>query len=543
MIRDIIDEKIKSILLEEGFDYSYNIEIPDERFGDFSTNVALIGAKYFRKPPLEIAKIFVAKLESDPLFLEVNIAGPGFINFRISKAFYISILEEMLKKGANYWRPKPKQLKVQLEYGSANPTGPFTVGHGRQLVIGDVLGNVLEFLGYDVEKEMYLNDAGRQIRLLARSLWVRYNELFGKEYDLPEDGYKGTYLMDIARSLSEREGNKFVDKWDEKVEKFFMKEAVSSILDNMEGTLSKIGCKFDSKIRESFVIEKGYVDRVLEIFKVKNLVYEKDNALWFKVSKFLNEDDKVLIRSDGTYTYFLTDIAYHLYKFEREYNKVYDIFGSDHHGHIPRMKAAMSALDISNEFLNFILHQFVTLKRGKEVVKMSTRAGNFVTLEELLDEAGKDATRYFFVMNDVNTHLVFDLELAKSKTNENPVYYVQYAYARINSIFEKASEKGIKGDYLDNIELLENPEEMSIIKLLDEFVNSLKQVEEKLSPHFLTNYIYLVSEKFHSYYSKYKIVDETNISLSLARLGLLSVIKNVYEIVFNLLGVKAPERM
>ncbi|ABR31340.1 arginyl-tRNA synthetase [Thermosipho melanesiensis] len=543
MIRELIDERLRSILAEEGFNYNYNIEIPDEKFGDYSTNVALIGAKYFKKPPREVAKLFQEKLQSDPLFSEVSIAGPGFINFRISKSVYVSILGKMIKKKENYWKLPQKSIKIQLEYGSANPTGPFTVGHGRQLVIGDVLGNVLRFLGYEVDKEMYLNDAGRQIRLLAKSLWVRYNELFGKKYDLPEDGYKGSYLIDIAKKLVKEIEDKYVDVWNENVEKFFMQQAVANILSDMEQTLSMIDCKFNNKIRESFVIQLGYVDKVLKILKEKDLVYEKDQALWFKVSEFIGENDKVLIRRDGTYTYFLTDIAYHLYKFERKYDKVYDIFGSDHHGHIPRMKAAMSALDIDEEFLNFILHQFVTLKKSNEIVKMSTRAGNFITLEELVKEVGKDPTRYFFVMNDINTHLVFDLDLAKSKSNENPVYYVQYAYARIKSIFEKAGEKGIKGDFLENIDLLENDEEMGIIKLLDEFVNSLKQVEEKLSPHFLTNYIYALSEKFHSYYAKYKIVDEENISVSLARLGLLSVVKEIYKIVFKLLGIEAPERM
>lgn len=396
MIRELIDERLRSILAEEGFNYNYNIEIPDEKFGDYSTNVALIGAKYFKKPPREVAKLFQEKLQSDPLFSEVSIAGPGFINFRISKSVYVSILGKMIKKKENYWKLPQKSIKIQLEYGSANPTGPFTVGHGRQLVIGDVLGNVLRFLGYEVDKEMYLNDAGRQIRLLAKSLWVRYNELFGKKYDLPEDGYKGSYLIDIAKKLVKEIEDKYVDVWNENVEKFFMQQAVANILSDMEQTLSMIDCKFNNKIRESFVIQLGYVDKVLKILKEKDLVYEKDQALWFKVSEFIGENDKVLIRRDGTYTYFLTDIAYHLYKFERKYDKVYDIFGSDHHGHIPRMKAAMSALDIDEEFLNFILHQFVTLKKSNEIVKMSTRAGNFITLEELVKEVGKDPTRYFF---------------------------------------------------------------------------------------------------------------------------------------------------
>ncbi|RDI92016.1 arginyl-tRNA ligase [Thermosipho africanus Ob7] len=543
MIREVINERLESILREEGLEYQFNVEIPDENFGDYSTNIALIGSKHFKKPPREVAKLFVDKLSKESIFSEVTIAGPGFINFRISKDFYLSILSEMIKKEKAYWKIQKNNKKIQLEYGSANPTGPFTVGHGRQIVIGDVLGNVLEFLGYDVTKEMYINDAGRQIRLLGRSLWVRYNELFGKEYELPEDGYRGDYLIDFAKKLKDEIGNKYVEKWDDEVEKFFMKYSVENILKTMDDTLSMLDCGFDSKVKESFVIEKGYVDIVLNKFKEKNMIYEKDGAVWLKVSKVIDENDKVLIRSDGTYTYFLTDIAYHYYKFTRGYDRVYDIFGSDHHGHIPRMIAAMKLLDIDESFVHFILHQFVTLKRNDEIVKMSTRAGNFITLDELIKEVGKDATRYFFAMNDVNTHLIFDLELAKSKSNDNPVYYVQYAYARINSIFEKAKEKDIDFKILDNIELLENEHEMSIIKMMDEFIHSLYQVEEKLSPHYLTNYIFSLSEKFHSYYSKYKILDEENKSLSNARMNLIFALKNVFEISFELLGISAPEKM
>lgn len=543
MIRKLISERIKSIIAEEGFDYSFNIEIPDERFGDYSTNAALIGSKYFKKPPREVAKLFVEKLNNDPIFSEITIAGPGFINFKISKEFYQNLLREILNKGKDFWKTNKNGLKIQLEYGSANPTGPFTVGHGRQLVIGDILGNILSFLGYEVTKEMYINDAGRQIKLLGKSLWVRYNELFGKSFEIPEDGYKGDYLIDIAKKLKNDVGDKYIEKWDNETEEFFKKYAVDNILSTMGETLNLLGCNFDSKVRESFVIKKGYVDLVLKKFKEKDLTYEKDGALWLKVSHIINENDKVLIRSDGTYTYFLTDIAYHYYKYERGFDKVYDIFGSDHHGHIPRMKAAIKALNINDEFLCFILHQFVTLKRNNEIVKMSTRAGNFITLDKLISEVGKDATRYFFSMNDVNTHLVFDLELAKSKSNDNPVYYVQYAYARINSIFEKARDKNITFEILNNIELLENEQEMSIIKMLDEFINSLEQVKQKLSPHFLTNYIYNLSEKFHSYYAKNKVLDEDNKSLSNARLNLLYAMKMVYEISFELLGISAPEKM
>jgi len=543
MLRELIYERLKSILSEQEFQYDFNVEVPDERFGDFSSNVALIGARYFKKPPIEVARYFINKLSNDPLFSEVSVAGPGFLNFKISKDYYINILNDMLTKEKNYWKPKKNGLKLQFEYGSANPTGPFTVGHGRQLIIGDVLSNVFEFLGFDVTREMYLNDAGRQIRLLAKSLWVRYNELFGKSFELPEDGYKGGYLIDFAKKLKDEIGDKYLEKWDNEIEKFFMDYAVRNILEMMNSTLEKLDIKFDSVVSEKSLIEKGLVDEVLEIFKNKGLIYEKDGAVWFKVSNLINEEDKVLIRSDGTYTYFLTDIAYHYDKFLRKFDKVYDIFGSDHHGHIPRMKASLKALDIPESFLDFILHQFVTLKRNGQVVKMSTRSGEFVTLDELIEEVGKDATRYFFAMNDINTHLNFDLELAKSKTVDNPVFYVQYAYARINSVFEKAREKGIKFRFKEDIERLEKEIELNLIKHLDELSFVLKDTTEKLSPHILTNYIYGLSEKFHSFYAKEKILDDSDLPLSNARLNLLYAIKIVYEIVFNLLGITAPEHM
>ncbi|MBO8160309.1 MAG: arginine--tRNA ligase [Thermosipho sp. (in: Bacteria)] len=543
MLRTLILERLESILAEAGYDFEFNIEIPDEKFGDYSSNVALIGARYFKKPPIEVANYFVEKLNSDPLFSEINVAGPGFINFKISKEYYHDILNEILSKEDKYWKPDRKGIKIQFEYGSANPTGPFTVGHGRQLIIGDVLSKVFKFLGYDVTREMYLNDAGRQIRLLGRSLWVRYNELFGKAYDLPEDGYKGIYLIDIAKKLKEEVGEKYVEQWNDDIEKFFMEYSVDNILKMMNNTLEKLDNTFDSVVKESSIIEKGLVDEVLEMFKNKNLVYEKDGALWLKVSELINEEDKVLIRSDGTYTYFMTDIAYHYDKFLRKFDKVYDIFGSDHHGHIPRMKASMKALNIPDKFLDFILHQFVTLKRNNQIVKMSTRSGEFVTLDELIDEVGKDATRYFFAMNDINTHLNFDLELAKSKTVDNPVFYVQYAYARINSVFEKAREKGITFRLKEDLEELSKDSELSLIKMLDELSFVLKDLTEKLSPHILTNYVYNLSEKFHSYYAKEKILDVENLSLSNARLNLLKALKITYEVVFRLLGISAPQYM
>jgi len=542
MIRKEIESLLRSFLMESGYEYDFVVEVPEEQFGDFSTNIALVGAKHFKKPPREVAKYFVEKLYGHPMFEEITIAGPGFINFKVSKTFYRNFLENFLRNPSGIWKFKNKG-KILLEYGSANPTGPLTVGHGRQIVIGDVLGNILRYIGYDVTKEMYLNDAGRQIKLLAKSIWARYNQLLGYEEPIPEDGYRGEYVIDIAKLVLKDHNDKFFRIWNEEVEEVFKDYALREITKMFEKTLEKLDAKFDSVVSEKSLIDDGTVQKVLDILKGKDLVYEHEEAIWFKVSQFENDNDKVLIKSDGSYTYYLTDIAYHYNKFKRGYDIAIDIFGSDHHGHLPRMYAAIKALDIPEDFLIFVLHQFVTLKRGNEIVKMSTRAGEFVTLDELIDEVGKDATRYFFAMVDVNTHLNFDLELAKAQTTDNPVYYVQYAHARISSLFENAQAKGLKFELLNNIELLENEAELRIIKLISTFDDVLERVRDKLSPHYLTDYLENLAAAFHKYYADYKIVDTENPELSNARLNLALGVKIIISEGLKLLGVSAPEKM
>ncbi|WP_448378683.1 arginine--tRNA ligase [Fervidobacterium sp.] len=542
MIRKEIESLLRSFLMESGYEYDFVVEVPEEHFGDFSTNIALVGAKHFKKPPREVAKYFVEKLSGHPMFEEITIAGPGFINFKVSKTFYRNFLENFLRNPSGIWKFKNKG-KILLEYGSANPTGPLTVGHGRQIVIGDVLSNILKYIGYDVTKEMYLNDAGRQIKLLAKSVWARYNQLLGYDEPIPEDGYRGEYVIDIAKLVLKDHNDKFFRIWNEEVEEIFKGYALREITKMFDITLQKLDAKFDSVVSEKSLIDDGTVQKVLDILKSKDLVYEHEGAIWFKVSQFENDNDKVLIKSDGSYTYYLTDIAYHYNKFKRGYDIAIDVFGSDHHGHLPRMYAAIKALDIPEDFLIFVLHQFVTLKRGNEIVKMSTRAGEFVTLDELIDEVGKDATRYFFAMVDVNTHLNFDLELAKAQTTDNPVYYVQYAHARISSLFENAQAKGLKFELLNNIELLENETELRIIKLISTFDDVLERVRDKLSPHYLTDYLENLAAAFHKYYADYKIVNPENPELSNARLNLALGVKIIISEGLKLLGVSAPEKM
>lgn len=543
MLRRLVHDLVEKVLSEFDLSYQFEVEVPPEGFGDFSTNAALIGAKHAKRNPMELAEKIAEKLKGEDVFDSVEVARPGFINFRLSRKAYVDVLRQIISNEA-YPIRKSEPMKIQFEYGSANPTGPFTVGHGRQLVIGDVLSNVFKELGHDVTREMYINDAGRQINLLAKSLWVRYNQLLGsQDLEIPEDGYRGEYLIDIAKKLLKEVGDVYKDRWDSETERFFKRYAVENILANMKEDLNSLECEFDVYFSETSLIEDGTVQKVLEFLRKKGFIYEKDGAVWLKVSHFVEEEDKVLIKSDGSYTYFLTDIAYHFNKYQRGFHKVYDIWGSDHHGHIPRMIAAMKALDIEDGFFNVILHQFVTLKRGEEIVRMSTRAGEFVTLRQLVEEVGKDATRYFFAMIDTSTHMVFDLELAKATSMDNPVYYVQYAHARICSLFEQAKNKSINFNKNSDLELLDDPAEFAVVRRLDLFEDTLHEVEKTLSPNKLTQYLEALAYDFHSFYTKCLVLDPNNPRLSNARLNLAYATLLVLKKGLSLLRVSAPERM
>ena len=543
LIRDLIREKIKGALKDLGKDYEFKVEIPPEGFGDFSSNVAMVGTRHFKRPPREVAKDLVDRLRGEE-FESIEIAGPGFINFRVSKELLQRVVRGVLDKGREFGKKDIGHgLKVQFEYASANPTGPLTVAHGRQIVIGDTLVKLYKELGFDVENEVYLNDAGRQISLLAYSLWVRYNELFGIENEIPEDGYRGEYLVDVARKLKDEIGDKYKGVWNDEVEAFFKDYAVNEMLRWMKKTFEKMGSSFDNYFSERSLIEDGTVNEILKYFKEKNLVYEKDGALWLKVSEFIDEDDKVLIRKDGTPTYFMTDIAYHYNKKMRGFDRVYDIWGSDHHGHIPRMKVAMKALGFPDDFLTVILHQFVTLKKGGKKLRMSTRAGRFITLDELLEEVGRDATRYFFARIDPSKPLDFDIDLALKQSSDNPVYYVQYAHARISSLFRQAKEKGIEFKNLENVDLLSNDHEREVMKRLDTFEDVLLEAALYYLPSRITSYLEDLAHSFHMFYTHNTILDSSNPDLSNARLNLSKAVQIVIRKGLSILGVSAPERM
>ncbi|MFA6975282.1 MAG: arginine--tRNA ligase [Mesotoga sp.] len=543
MFKEKLESTMKRLLKEFGVkegEVDFKIEIPPEGYGDLSTNVAFILSRSLKKSPREIAVSISEKLRKESDYSRVEVAGPGFINVDFSIDYLSSVLAKILEE-PGFWK-KQGEANIQFEFASANPTGPFTVGHGRQAVFGDVLCRVFSSRGFRVQKEMYINDAGRQIGLLGRSLWVRYNQLLGREEELPEDGYQGEYLVEIAQGLANEVGDRFKGSWNDESEVFFKKYALDKMLEDILGTLKRLRVDFENIFYESSLIEDGTVEFVIKSLEGKELIYESEGARWLKVSKLVEDDDKVLVRSNGTNTYFMTDIAYHYNKHERKFKKVFDIWGADHMGHIPRMKAAMKALDIDDDFLNVIIHQYVNLKREGEVVKMSTRRGEFTTLDELVEAVGVDSTRYFFAMFDPDTHMLFDIDLARQRSNDNPVFYVQYANARISNVFRTADEKNVMIS-TSSLKLLNTKEDRKIIKLLTIFPEILDSIVTDYRTNRLTSYLEDLSRAFHGYYNKNIIVDPENPALSGARLAMCKALQNVLKAGLDLLGVEAPDSM
>ncbi len=537
LIREKISKKYFDLFGSDPVEFT--VEIPPQSFGDYSSNVAMVSAKTLKKSPKIIAQALIDAFQGDAEFELVEMAGPGFLNFKLSNTLYRNLIKKYAKKVD---MPKAKPQKIQFEFVSANPTGPLTVGHGRQAVIGDILSRLNTAVGKNVTREYYFNDAGRQMKMLGHSTWIRYNELYGKKFEFEEDDYVADYLVDVAKSISEEYGDRYVNIWNDEVQSFFTSYASKKIFEWIKRTLEKLHVPFDVYFSEQTLYKTGLTDEAMKILKDRGYIYEKDDSTWFAVSKILsNEDDRVIIRKNGEPTYFFSDIAYMLDKYRRGFEKVYYIWGADHHGYIPRMLAVSKALGIPDEFFNVILHQFVTLKSGEEIVRMSKRHGDFVTLEDLIDAVGVDATRYFFAMMDPDTTLVFDVDLAKSKRMDNPVYYVQYAHARISSLMKNAREKGI--EYEDASLGSISKDEGTIVREMDEFQDVVIAAIEQQKPQKICNYAYSLSEKFHSYYTDHRIVDPENMERSKDRLKLCTCVKNVLEITLSLIGVSAPDEM
>jgi arginyl-tRNA synthetase len=537
MIKEKVSKKFFDLFGSEPKDFV--IEIPPENFGDYSTNVAMVIAKILKLATKVIAQKLIDSMAGDLMFEKCELANPGFINFTLSPVLYRRVVDEYAKKVD---LPKVKPQKVQFEFVSANPTGPLTVGHGRQAIIGDILSKLNTAVGNVVTKEYYFNDAGRQVKMLGHSTWVRYNELFGRKVEFEDDDYVAGYLIEIAEEFSKEYGDKYVGLWNDEIQILFSSYSTKKIFEWIKLTLDKLGVNFDLYFSERSLYDEGFTKEAFEILKKRGYIYEKDDSVWFAVSKVLqNEEDRVIIRKNGDPTYFFSDIAYMMNKYRRGFDKVYYIWGADHHGYIPRMEAASKALGIPDGFFNVILHQFVTLKSGEEIVRMSKRHGEFVTLNDLIEAVGVDATRYFFAMMDPDTQLVFDVELAKSKKMDNPVYYIQYAHARIKSLMKNAVEKGIEWEnsQLTNIA----KDESSLVTEMEEFQNVVLSAVKDQKPQKLCNYAYSLSEKFHSYYNDHRIVDPENLELSKDRLKLCTAVNNVLEAVLSLIGVSAPDEM
>jgi len=512
-------------------------------FGDFTSNIAMMSASMLGNNPREIGGALIEEIESsdNPGIEHLELAGPGFINFFLAPSAYHGALSAVLDAGRDFGTSQlGRQQRLQIEFVSSNPTGPLTVGHGRQAVLGDVLATLYERLGFEIHREYYFNDEGRQIDLLTESLWARYQELFGESHEIPEDGYHGDYLKDVAARLKEELGASF-GSFDDETRARFRIEAVSHMTALIKEDLQQLGIRFDTWFSEGTLHREGKVTRTLEILKECGGVFEKDGAQWLKAEAFGGAKDSVLIRSDGRPTYLMVDIAYHLDKHDRGFDRVLDVQGADHHAEQTCVKAALRMLDFPEAWLQYAVHQFVSLKEGGQPMKMSTRAGRFVTLRDLTDELGKDIVRYFMISRKPEAHLDFDLDLARAESLDNPVTYIQYAYTRIRSIFRKAELKPEDLVSSDRSALAES-EELSIIRTLDQFPQVIEHAAINFAPHALAEYALQLSRSFHAYYDKHRVlVDDAG--LQAARLALLAGVLQVLGQSLAILGMDAPEEM
>jgi len=535
-------------------DLSVEIEVgmpKRKEFGDFSVNTAMLIANKIGKKPREVAELIIENLpqEKDELFNKVEIAGPGFINFYVKEEAIVNKLLQIENAGEKFGTSNlGNGEKVLVEFVSANPTGFLHMGHSRNAVVGDTVARILSASGYDVTKEFYINDAGRQMNLLGESVLIRYKELFGHSEELPEDGYKGEYVKDIASQIKAEKGDSLLQDSAEQASTYCRELAKGILLEEIKKDLADINVLFDEWYSEvenihtvSAESEDTKLSQIKALLNSKGVLEEREGALWFKATEFGDTQDWVLIKSDGSPTYFLADIAYHLDKYERGFDRIINVWGADHHGHVSRLKAALRSIGLDDSRFNVLLIQFVRLMREGKEVAMSKRAGSYVTLKEVAQEVGADVMRFFLLMRSSESHLDFDLDLAKKESSENPVYYIQYAYARIGSIFRKAQEEGITQSS-NNLALLKAPEEIDLVKKLLLFPEVLEDSAKSLAPHKVAYYLQELAAQFHVYYNKCRVVDENN-DISSARLYLITCAQTVLGNGLKLLGVSAPERM
>jgi arginyl-tRNA synthetase len=523
------------------------LEYPrEERHGDYATNIAMAIASQTKKPPRAIAETIIRCIEDDEGIIErTEVAGPGFINFFLKEDYWRHFLREADQQGERYGEgERGKGKRVLVEFLSANPTGPLHIGHGRIAAFGDALANILEKVGYQVEREYYINDRGTQMQLLGRSVYLRYLQEWGKEIEFPPDGYQGEYIGEIARHIKEEEGDRYLLPPEKEIIDPIGHKASEVILGGIKNDLERFRVRFDTWYRESDLYKSGLAPRLLEELRKEGYLYEHEGAQWFKSSRFGDEKDRVVVRGNDAVTYFASDIAYHKNKYDRGYDLLIDIWGADHHGYIPRMEAAIEAVGCDRSRFKVVLVQLVNLWRGGKQASMSTRTGEFTSLLEVMDEVGVDACRYFFMLRRADSPLDFDLELAKKEGAENPVYYVQYVHARIASIFTKAAEKDMEIPAFDDadITLLRLPEERLLAKRVAVFPELLEGMAIALEPHRLTSYLQDLAGLFHGYYNKHRVISEDR-EMTHARLLLVKAIQSVVHSALGLLGIAAPVEM
>lgn len=528
------------------------LDIPKDRSnGEFYTNVAMQICKCRDglnpvKLANSIAEEINKRLKKNRLnsYVEkLEVKGPGFINFYFTIDYLQSVIVDILRNKDRFGSCDiGKGKKILIEFVSANPTGPLSVAHGRQAAVGDVLANILQLCGYKITREYYLNDEGNQINLLAKSIKTRYCELYNMPSALPEGGYKGRYIYDIAKELNKKFGDSLLENED-KSKDIFMSFGIKYIMDMIVKDLSDFGVNFDNYYSQAEMSKSGKIEKSLKILDKKGLIYEKDGALWFKSTKYGDDKDRVLRKSDGSYTYITPDIAYHEDKYRRGYDQLIDMWGPDHHGYIPRIKAASLANGRDKDFLTILIIQLATISRGGKVLAMSTREGEFITLREVIDEVGKDVARFFFLTRRCDSHLDFDLELAKRQSNDNPVYYIQYAHARICGILNNIDDsvKKLKVNGAD-IRLLKNKEEIDILRALREFPSIIEWAGKSLEPHRLILYLMDLAAVFHVFYSKHRVICDDLKHMN-ARLVLIKALKSIFSRSLALLGVSYPEKM
>lgn len=530
------EEELPEIILETPRDKSH---------GDFAANIAMQLARIARKAPRQIAEEIVAQIEKEKASIEkIDIAGPGFINFYMKSDYLGELVSEVLQAGDNFGQTDyGKGKKVQVEFVSVNPTGRLHLGHARNAAFGDVLSNLLEAAGYEVEKEYYINDAGSQIDNLGKSIEARYFQALGKEKELPEDGYFGKDIIEAAENLIESDGDRWLKVSEEERFEHFKEYGLQAMLEMIEEDLALFRVYFDHWFSERSLYEGEQIDKVLKTLEDKGYIYEEDGATWFKASAFGDDKDRVLIKNDGSYTYLTPDITYHQNKFDRGFDELINVWGGDHHGYIPRMEAAIQALGYNKDQFEVKVIQMVNIIEEGEKLRMSKRSGNAVTLRELLEDVGVDAVRYFFVARSNDTQLDFDTELAKSQSNENPVYYVQYAHARICTMLKNAEAQGIDTDADFDSSLLGTETELDLLKKLGEFPQLVTDSAKKRAPYQITQYVYDLASNLHRFYNAEKVIDQDNLPLTHARIALMKAVRIAIANALKILSVTAPEQM